>query len=419
MTIRDQLRARVASDRDDIIRLCQELVRIPSENPPGDTRDVLRFITDVLDEHDLQYEVVAPVTEWPNLIASFDGTRVGRHLVLNGHMDVFPAGDAALWTDGPFSGVVRDGKLFGRGVNDMKTGTLASLLTYVYLSELREHLAGKLTLTCVSDEETFGDYGARYLIEQRPDVRGDCVLNGEPSTPNTIRFGEKGLIWIELSVDTKGGHGGYPQVSANAIKIASRIIGELESLGEISGDMPGEVEEHIDAGRVAFDELLGEGATDYLKRVSVNIGRIDGGEKVNMIAGHVRTEVDIRCPIGVSTEQVLRRFDEIVSHFPEASYRIINKSEPNYVDPNHEMMKILQDNATAVRGIRPTPNISLGGTDCRLWRQRGIPAFVYGPTPYNMGSPDEYVTIDDLLGTVEVHVLSAFDYLSSIEHSGS
>ena len=413
MTIRDQLKARLASDRDDIILMCQELVRIRSENPPGDTRDVLLSIADLLDRHHLTYDVVAPKTEWPNLIANFECGRPGRHLILNGHMDVFPAGDAALWTDDPFSGVVRDGKLFGRGVSDMKTGTLASVLTYIYLAELREHLAGRLTLTSVSDEETFGEYGARYLVENRAEVHGDCVLNGEPSTPNTIRFGEKGLIWIELSVDTKGGHGGYPHVSQNAIKIASRIISELEALNEISGDMPGEVEELIDAGRDAFDALLGVGATDYLKQVTVNIGRIEGGEKVNMIAGHSRTEVDIRCLIGVSTEQILRRFEEIVRRFPEASYRVINKSEPNYVDPRHELVRIIQDNAEAARGIRPSPIISLGGTDCRVWRQQGIPAFVYGPTPYGMGSPDEHVTIEDLLGTVNVHVLSAFDYLST------
>jgi succinyl-diaminopimelate desuccinylase len=412
MTIREQLVDRLTRERDDIIRICQELVRIPSENPPGDTRDVLRYITDLLSRHGLEYEAVAPVQEWPNLVASFDGANPGRHLVLNGHMDVFPAGDPALWADGPFSGTLRDGKIFGRGINDMKAGTLASVLTFIYLSDIREHLAGKLTLTCVSDEETFGQYGARYLIENRPEVLGDCVLNGEPSTPNTVRFGEKGLIWIELNVNTKGGHGGYPQVSANAIKIASAIIGELEQLSEITGDMPGEVEDWIDAGRDAFDAMLGTGATDYLKRVSVNIGMTEGGEKVNMIAAHSRTEVDIRCPVGVSTDQALRRFDEIVGRYPEASYRIINQSEPNYVDPRHQMVDILQRNAEAVRGIRPEPNISLGGTDCRLWRQRGIPAFIYGPTPYNMGSPDEYVTVDDLLGTVSVHVLSAFDYLS-------
>lgn len=412
MEIRDQLRHRLAQERDNIIRMCQALVRIPSENPPGDTREVLRFIADLLRQHSLEYEVLAPVKEWPNLIATFEGADTGHHLVLNGHMDVFPAGDETLWSDGPFSGALRDGKIYGRGVNDMKTGTLASILTFVYLSEIRQHLTGKLTLTCVSDEETFGEFGAHYLLEHRPDLLGDCVLNGEPSTPNTIRFGEKGLIWIELNVDTKGGHGGYPQVSTNAIKIASAIIGELEQLTAITGDMPGEVEERIDAGRGDFDALLGTGATDNLKRVSVSVGMIEGGEKVNMIAAHSRTEIDIRCPVGVSTDHVLTNFDEIVGRYPEASYRIINRSEPNFVDPHHEMIEILQRNAEEVRGIRPQPNISLGGTDCRLWRQRGVPAFIYGPTPYNMGSPDEYVTVDDLLGTVTVHVLSAYDYLS-------
>ncbi len=413
MAIKDLLRERLTADRDNIIRMCQDLVRIPSENPPGDTRDVLRFFTDLLTQHDLSYEILAPVTEWPNLTASFEGNGPGHHLVLNGHMDVFPAGDSGLWTDGPFSGALRDEKIYGRGVNDMKAGTLASVLTFIYLSEIRQHLAGKLTLTCVSDEETFGEFGARYLVDHRPDLLGDCVLNGEPSTPSTIRFGEKGLIWIELNVDTKGGHGGYPQVSANAIKIASAIIGELERLAEITGDMPGEVEDHIDAGREAFDALLGDGATDNLKRVSVNIGMVEGGEKVNMIAAHSRAEIDIRCPIGVSTDQVLRQFDEIIGRYPGSSYRIINRSEPNYVDPHHEMVEILRNNAEAVRGIRPQPNISLGGTDCRLWRQRGVPAFIYGPTPYNMGAPDECVTVDDLLGTVSVHVLSAYDYLAA------
>jgi succinyl-diaminopimelate desuccinylase len=59
------------------------------------------------------------------------------------------------------------------------------------------------------------------------------------------------------------------------------------------------------------------------------------------------------------------------------------------------------------------PGISIGGTDCRIWRAKGIPAYVYGPTPNNMGAPDEFVTLDDLLGTVHVHVLSAFDYLTA------
>ncbi len=77
MAIKDQLKARLTADRSDIIRMCQDLVRIPSENPPGDTRNVLRFITDLLTQHGLDYEILAPITEWPNLVASFEGDQSG------------------------------------------------------------------------------------------------------------------------------------------------------------------------------------------------------------------------------------------------------------------------------------------------------------------------------------------------------
>jgi succinyl-diaminopimelate desuccinylase len=372
----------------------------------------MEFVTRYLEARGVDYEVVAPQPTMPNLVATIEGGEPGKHLVLNGHLDVFPAGDPALWSDAPFSGTIRDGKHFGRGVTDMKVGSAASLLTFVYLTELRQHLKGRLTLTLVSDEEGFGPWGARYLLEHRPDVLGDCVLNGEPSTARTVRFGERGLLWLEMRVDTKGGHGGYPQVSANAIKEIATIIGELEDLTAIEVTMPEEVREHIEAAREALDIEVGPGATDSVQRVNVNIGTIEGGTRVNMIAAHCRTEVDIRCPVGVDTGVALRRFEKILESHTGASYSVIRSSEPNYCDPDHEMIHLVQRNAEVVRGIRPLPTISLAGTDCRLWRLKGIPAIVYGPTPHNMGAPDEYATIDDLLGTAAVHVLSAFDYLS-------
>jgi succinyl-diaminopimelate desuccinylase len=409
---RAQLISSLQSERDEIVQLVQDLVRTPSENPPGDTSAIMEFVTRYLEARGVDYEVVAPQPTMPNLVATIEGGEPGKHLVLNGHLDVFPAGDPALWSDTPFSGTIRDGKLFGRGVTDMKVGSAASLLTFVYLAELRQHLKGKLTLTLVSDEEGFGPWGARYLLEHRPDVLGDCVLNGEPSTARTVRFGERGLLWLEMRVDTKGGHGGYPQVSANAIKEIATIIGELEDLTAIEVTMPEEVREHIEAAREALDIEVGPGAADSVQRVNVNIGMIEGGTRMNMIAAHCRTEVDIRCPVGVDTGVALRRFEKILERHTGASYSVVRSSEPNYCDPDHEMIHLVQRNAEAVRGIRPLPTISLAGTDCRLWRLKGIPAIVYGPTPHNMGAPDEYATIDDLLGTPAVHVLSAFDYLS-------
>jgi succinyl-diaminopimelate desuccinylase len=408
---RAHLEDRLRRDRDDIIDLVQRMVRIPSENPPGDTTELYEFVTGYLAKRGLDYETVAPQPHLPNLVASYTGAQPGRHLVLNGHLDVFPGGDSRFWSDDPFSGTIRDNKLFGRGVSDMKAGTAASILTYVFLSEVRDRLKGKLTLTAVSDEETGGEWGSQYLIANHPDVLGDCLLNGEPSTPGTIRFGEKGPLWLKMEVTTPGGHGAYAHLSANAIVEAAGIIGKLQQLADLPVNMPPEVEEKVEAARQTLDEALGAGATDVVKRVTVGFGVINGGVKVNVIASECLVEVDLRCPVGLTSDELLGAFEEVLRDHPNVTYTIDQKTEPTWCDPAHEMVGLIQKNAHDVRGITPVPGISIGGTDCRFWRAKGIPAYVYGPTPYNMGAPDEYVTLDDLLGTVHVHVLSAFDYL--------
>jgi succinyl-diaminopimelate desuccinylase len=415
MDLRADLQEQLKRDRNQIIGFVQDLVRIPSENPPGDTTDLYAFVADYMEKQSLDYQTVAPVPEWPNMIASFDAGNPGRHLVLNGHLDIFPAGERSKWTVDPYGAEIHDGKLFGRGVSDMKAGTAASILTYVYLSRIREHLKGRLTLTAVSDEETGGEWGTKYLLANHPITRGDCVLNGEPSTPRTIRFGEKGPLWIEVEVDTPGGHGAYTHQSKNAIEIGAALISELRSLRDVTVNVPVDVLEKIEAARDALDEVLGTGATDTVKAVTLNIGMIHGGVKMNVIAGECHIEVDLRCPVGITNRELLDRFEAIAGKYEGVRWKVVGGHDPSVCDPNHELVSIVADNAEAVRGIRPLPAISIGGTDCRLWREIGIPAYVYGPTPYNMGAPDEYVTLDDLLGTVHVHVLSAFDYLMASE----
>ncbi len=410
---RNHLEERLRRDRDDIIDLVQRMVRIPSENPPGDTTELYAFVSDYLEERGLDFETVAPQAHLPNLVATYTGAEPGRHLILNGHLDVFPGGDPTFWSDNPFSGTLKDNKLFGRGVSDMKAGTAASILTYVFLSSVQDQLKGKLTLTAVSDEETGGTWGTQYLVDNHPDMLGDCVLNGEPSTANTIRFGEKGPLWLQMKVNTPGGHGAYAHQSNNAIIETAAIITELQRLVGLPVNMPPEVEEKVEAAREALDGALGAGATDVVKRVTVGVGVIGGGVKMNVIASECRTEVDLRCPVGLTSDELLAAFEEVLQAHPGATYTIDQKTDPTWCDPNHEMVGLVQKNAMDVRGIRPVPGISIGGTDCRIWRAKGIPAYVYGPTPNNMGAPDEFVTLDDLLGTVHVHVLSAFDYLTA------
>lgn len=190
-----QLLRWIDEDREEIVSFLCDFVRAKSPNPPGDTTLAAAHVTRFLTLNQLPFRVIAPQATMPNIVGSYEGARPGHHLVLNGHIDVFPADEAnERWTHGPWSGVIAGGKIYGRGVADMKAGTSVSIFTYCYLHRLRECLAGRLTLTAVSDEETFGPWGARYLMEHHPEVHGDCLLNGEPSSPLTIRFGEKGPL---------------------------------------------------------------------------------------------------------------------------------------------------------------------------------------------------------------------------------
>jgi succinyl-diaminopimelate desuccinylase len=332
--------------------------------------------------------------------------------VLNGHIDVFPVGDAVGWTHDPWGGEVIDGKIYGRGAADMKCGTTASILAYALLHRIKDRLNGKLTLTAVSDEETFGPWGARYLMEHHPEIRGDCLLNGEPSSPYTIRFGEKGPLWLEFTVHTPGAHGAYTHASGSATKIAMRLAMELETLSEIAPELPHNVARAIDEGREAMDTAMGEGAGQIMPKVTLNIGRIEGGLKVNMIPGQCRFEADIRLPVGLTKERVLCAIGELLTRYPEVTMREIGGTEPSWCDPDGEMVEIIQRNVDRLRGFRPIPTISLGGTDARLWRHANIPAYVYGPFPRGMGSRDEHVEIEEFLHVVRTHVLSAYDYLS-------
>ena len=200
-------------------------------------------------------------------------------MVLNGHIDVFPVGedpDAEGWSTDPWGGEIRDGKLYGRGACDMKAGTSASIWTYALLHRIKDKLKGKLTLTCVSDEETFGPWGARYLMEHHPEVHGDCCLNGEPSSPYSIRFGEKGPIWLNFTIRTPGAHGAYTHGSASATRIAARLIGALEALEDMAFDYPDNVRTALVEGQEAADIAMGAGASEILPKVTLNIGTIKG-----------------------------------------------------------------------------------------------------------------------------------------------
>jgi succinyl-diaminopimelate desuccinylase len=296
----------------------------------------------------------------------------------------------------------------------MKCGTTASLFTYLYLHELKDELRGRLTLTVVSDEETFSPPGMIHLMEHYRDrVLGDVCLNGEPSSPHTVRFGEKGPLWVRMRTRARGGHGAFPHVSPSAVHMAMEAIAELRDLpNRIAVHEAPELARALDAASADLDKGYGAGAAKVIRSLTVNIGRIHGGVKVNMIAAQCEFEVDIRVPNGASYQAVLAEVEKIAARYG-AEIEFLTRSEPNWCEPFHELMDIVRDNASLLKpGLVPTRVVSPGGTDARLWRLNGVPAVVYGPSPHGMGSVDEYVSVDEFMHVVKSHVLSAYDYLS-------
>ena len=408
-----QILAWIEADKDQLVKFLSRFVQARSPNPPGDTRKAVKHITGFLKKNKLPHKLVAPQKTMPNVVGSFKCASPGKHLVLNGHIDCFPvAEDDKRWTHGAWSGAIADGKVWGRGVADMKCGTTASIWTYRYIHRLKKKLKGRLTLTAVSDEETFGPWGARYLMEHHPEVHGDCCLNGEPSSPFSVRFGEKGPLWIEFTVRTKGSHGAYTHLSESASKLAMKFGQALEAVTQIEPKLPDNVRQVLERNAATIDKAQGAGAAKIVGRVTLNIGVVNSGLKVNMVPGEAKIEADIRLPPGVEKPQVMAVIDKVLADYPMVEMKEINFNPPSWCDPGGEMLHFVQGNVRELKGFEPEPIVSLGGTDARLWRYRNIPAYVYGPPPTGMGSFNEHVEIETFLHIVRTHALSAYDYLS-------
>jgi succinyl-diaminopimelate desuccinylase len=416
MNHRAQLLDWIEQDKDRLIDFLRTFTRIDTVNPPGDTRAGAALITKALADASLAFRVVGPREDMPNIIASFEAPTQRRHLVLNGHIDVFPIGERSLWTRDPLSGDHADGRIWGRGTVDMKCGTTASLFAFIYVSRLIRDLSGRLTLTVVSDEETGARFGSEWITENLGDeVLGDCMLNSEPSSIHTLRFGEKALFRLNLRVRTAGAHGAYLHLSRSAIRIAADLIIALAEVEQVRARVPAHVDELLASPdvRAAMDRGLGAGASDYVHRCTLNVGKISGGIAVSIIPSDCLLELDIRLPLGITAKEMRGIVEKIAARFPEVTIEDPPRTpvDPMYSDPDHRMVGILQDTVHSLMGFRPLPIVSLGSTDCRFWRKRNVPTYVYGCSPIGMGRPNESVLVDEFLHVVRTHTLAAYNYL--------
>ena len=413
--IRQHIVDRVVKDKEALINLCSRLVQIPSETPVSDTRAVVEEITEILETID-GVEISIHTKEEPitNIVARLKGNGTGKRLVMNGHIDTYPVGDESPWTESPFSGHVENGRLYGRGASDMKGGVASYLMTFMIMSELRDHWSGELVMTLAGDEETMGVKGTKYLIDTVPYASGDAMISGDVGTAKVLRFGEKGLMWIELNAVGKTSHGAYKHQGLNAIDQLIEGIDRMnKELDSIKVQAPKEVTEAIESAGGISEIYSGQGETEVLQKVTVNFGVIEGGLSPNLIPASASAQADIRVPVGVDMREVEQKIKEIADSIEGISYRVFNEYEPNWSDINHEIFKLTAANVKHITGEAPVTTMRVGASDARHYRiSKDIPSVNCGMSAYNLGGPDEYIEIEELIDLAKIHALTAFDFLS-------
>ncbi|GEP62061.1 M20/M25/M40 family metallo-hydrolase [Reyranella soli] len=412
--LRQALARDVEAARDALIATTQRLVAVASPNPPSDTQEVAAVAEALLREiPGMEVERIEPEPRVASLIGRLRGARPGRRLIFNGHLDTFPLLEQLPWTVPPLGGVLRDGKLYGRGVCDMKGGMACSLLAASLLARHRDAWSGEIVLTLAGDEENMGSLGTGYMMKHVPHALGNANICGDVGSPRVVRFGEKGLMWVEVEATGSPAHGAHVHRGTNAIDRLRTALDRLKDLEEIPFQAPPVVSEAIARAKPISEPLSGAGEADTLQRVTVNIGTIEGGTSPNLVPTHAIAHADIRLPVGITTDVLVARLDEWLAPLEGVSWRAIRRFEPSFTPPGHEIVQRTARVAAEVLGETPAVNMRVGGSDSRWYRQYDVPTVVLGLTPFNMGGADEYVLVDELVAVAKIHTLVAYDFLSA------
>ena len=414
MPAAEKIAAEVAARRDELVRNTRRLVAAASPNPPGEVTQaaaVARDLIDAIDGVEVRQFTSAPGIV--NLVARLRGRAPGKRLVFNGHLDTFPIGEDLGWTVPPLDGTLRDGRLYGRGVSDMKGGIAASLLAASVLARHRESWDGEIVITLAGDEETMGSLGTRWLLENVPEAKGDAMICGDVGSPLVVRFGEKGLVWVEIEAEGSPAHGAHVHKGVNAIDRLRGALDALKALEALKPDAPKAVTDAIAAAKAVSEPLSGAGEADVLGRLTVNIGTISGGVSPNLVPSQAKAAADIRLPAGITLEAVIEMLHQNLDPLTGVRWRVVQNYPPSVTAPDHPIVRATVQAATRVLGRAPVVNMRVGASDARLYRMFGVPSVVFGCTPFNMGGPDENILVDELVAVAQVHALAAFDFLTN------
>ena len=424
MGIADRLKAEIAAREDDLVVLTQDLIRIPTLNPPG--REY-RTICDYLDRRLLRSGfhteliraegALGDSDKYPrwNIVARREGRAPGQCVHFNSHIDVVETGHG--WTVDPFGGEVKDGKVYGRGACDMKGGLAASIIAAEVFIELCPGYSGAIEISGTADEESGGFGGVAYLAEKgyfSPE-RVQHVIIPEPLNKDRICLGHRGVWWAE--VETKGeiAHGSMPFLGDCAVRHMGAVLQEMETslfpaLAEKRTEMP----------------VVPEGA----RQSTLNINSIHGGEPEQeedysgipspCVPDRCRMVIDRRFLIEEDIEEVQAEIRAVLERVrdgrPGFDYEIkeLFRVLPTMTEREAPVVTSVAGAVSEVFGREASYVVSPGTYDQkhidRIGRLKNCIA--YGPGILDLAhKPDEYVGIEDMVQSAQVMALALNDLL--------
>ncbi|MBV9049720.1 MAG: M20/M25/M40 family metallo-hydrolase [Solirubrobacterales bacterium] len=408
--------------------LLRRIVRFNTVNPPGNEREAIEYLAEYLGHAGFETELLAAEEARPNLVATLAGEAEGPALCYLGHVDTVLA-DPSEWQHDPWSGDLADGFLWGRGALDMKSQVAAEAVAAATLArEGWRPVRGKLMLVFVSDEETGGDVGARWLCETHPDkVRCEMLINeggGDLFEYEGLRrYGvccaEKGIFRLLLTARGAAGHASIPRTGDNALLKLAPVLQKLASaepsfemtdgpaallrgLGQDPDDPAGAVEKigAADPSLLVFLEpMLGVTLTPTMAHAS---------DKINVIPSRASLKIDCRVPPGLGEDAAMRRLEHVLG--PDARQLSVEFTETvtgNASALETELMAAIDRWVSDHDpGAETVPVILPGFSDSRWFREAFPECVAYGFFPQRhmtllessplIHSADERIDVRDL-----------------------
>ncbi|UOQ48620.1 peptidase [Gracilibacillus caseinilyticus] len=408
MDLSQQIKTCIDGKREHYTTLLQRMVQQPST--VGNEQGVQTIVAEKLHELDLEVDVWEPDYQTlsqnpffnstrksfkgsPNVVGVLPGSGGGHSIMLNGHIDVVPAGDLDPWEDDPFSGKVKDGKLFGRGATDMKGGNLALIIALETIKEMNLTLKGDIIFCSVIEEESGGS-GTLSAIEKG--YKADVALIPEPSQMKIFPK-QQGSNWFRLKVKGISAHGGTRYEGVSAIDKGVLVYQTLLELEKKRND------------RIT-DPLYADNPIP----IPLNVGSFKGGYFPSAVPDHVEIEGRYGIAPGETIEEARQEFEDTLANLAEKDPWFQKhpvevewfglRLPPGDCPLNHAFMDVLKATYTSIKQEEPVIAGSTWGTDGGLLTQAGdIPSVIFGPGTTSMAHfANEYIELDKIFETAEI-----------------